>query len=65
MVICWFCALSATCLLQISNIIEWPWARAGAPYVAGVFCLLLLSGLQFISLALPSHASDPPREPQQ
>jgi hypothetical protein len=65
MVVCWFAALSAVCLLQLANLTEWPWSRAGAFYVAGVFCLLLLSGLQFISLALPTDASAATREAQQ
>jgi len=63
MVTCWIGALSAICLLQLANIFEWPGSRSGAAYVAGVFGLLLLSGLQFISLALPSQAPDSPRDP--
>jgi hypothetical protein len=63
MVTCWIGVLSAVCLLQLANVIEWPWSRSGAAYVAGVFGLLLLSGLQFISLALPSHAKDATRGP--
>jgi len=65
MVVCWFAALAAVCLFQIANLVQWPGFRSGAPYVAGVFCLLLLSGLQFISLALPRNASDATREPQR
>lgn len=63
MVTCWVGVLSAVCLLQLANIIERPSSRSGAAYVAGVFGLLLLSGLQFISLALPSHAEDATPEP--
>jgi hypothetical protein len=58
MAICWISALSAVCLLQISNILQWPGTPSGSVYVAGIFGLLLLSGLQFISLALPRHAKD-------
>lgn len=61
MVVCWLGGLSAVFLLQIANVIEWPWSRTGAPYVAGIFGLLLLSGLQFISLALPSAETRPPQ----
>jgi hypothetical protein len=64
MALCWIVSLSAVLLLQVANLAEWPWSRAGAPYVAGVFGLLFLSGLQFISLALPRHASDPRGEPE-
>jgi hypothetical protein len=63
MVTSWIGVLSAVFLLQLANAIEWPSSRSGAAYVAGVFGLLLLSGLQFISLALPSHAKDATREP--
>jgi len=62
MALCWLVALSAVLLLQVANLVEWPLARSGAPYVAGVFGLLFLSGLQFISIALPRDASDAPRE---
>lgn len=58
MAICWIVALSTVFLFQVANLVEWPWSRTGAPYVAGIFGLLLLSGLQFISLALPGHASE-------
>jgi hypothetical protein len=63
MVTCWIGVLSAVCLLQLANVVEWPWSRSGAAYVAGVFGLLLVSGLQFISLALPSNAKGGTREP--
>jgi hypothetical protein len=63
MAICWIATLSAVCLLQLSGLLEWPWARGGSAYVAGVFGLLFLSGLQFISLALPSQAKDRAPEP--
>jgi hypothetical protein len=62
MVTCWIGVLSAVCLLQLANVVEWPSLRSGAAYVAGVFGLLLLSGLQFISLALPRQAKDTKRE---
>ena len=58
---CWVGVLSGVCLLQLANVVEWPWSRSGAAYVAGVFGLLLVSGLQFISLALPGNAKDATR----
>ena len=58
----WVGVLSAVSLLQLATLIGWPSARSGAAYVAGVFGLLLLSGLQFISLALPNHAKNSTRE---
>jgi len=58
----WVGVLSAVSLLQLAALTGWPSARSGAAYVAGVFGLLLLSGLQFISLALPDHAKDTTRE---
>jgi len=61
MATCWVGVLSGVCLLQLANVVEWPWSRSGAAYVAGVFGLLLVSGLQFISLALPGNAKDATR----
>ena len=55
--------LTSVGTIQIANVAAWPWKRSGAPYVAGVFGLLVLSGLQFISLALasaPAEPADPP-----
>lgn len=40
--------------LQATNVLGWPAARGGGPYVAGILALLFLSGLQFILLALRS-----------
>jgi len=39
---------------QCANTIGWPLSRGAALYVAGLFGLLILSGLQFILLALDS-----------
>ena len=62
MATCWLGVLSVVCLLQLGNIVEWPWSRSGSAYVAGVFGLLLVSGLQFISLALPRNAKNGTRD---
>jgi hypothetical protein len=48
------CVLVGVCLSQCVNAIAWPLSRGAALYVAGLFGLLILSGLQFILLALDS-----------
>lgn len=50
----WIGILVSVTTTQVANIAEWPMERGGASYVAGIFGLLVLSGLQFISLALPA-----------
>ena len=55
---CWMLVLALVTAAQLSNLAAWPTARGGALYVAGVFGLLALSGLQFISLALPGELAE-------
>jgi hypothetical protein len=58
MALCWIGALSAVASFQLVNLLQGSGPPGGSLYVAGVFGLLLLSGLQFISLALPARAED-------
>jgi hypothetical protein len=55
----WMAALSvgvlaATVVAQCANALSWPFDRSAYIYVAGIFALVILSGLQFILLALDS-----------
>jgi hypothetical protein len=55
----WMAALSVGVLMgilvaQCANALDWPFSRGAHIYVAGVFGLVILSGLQFILLALDS-----------
>jgi len=43
-----------------ANALGWPFGRSGLPYVCSVFGLLVLSGVQFILLALDSATNEPP-----
>jgi len=55
----WMAALSIAVLIgllvaQCANALNWPFDRSAHVYVAGIFGLVVLSGLQFILLALDS-----------
>lgn len=48
------CVLLSICVSKCANAVGWPLERGAALYVAGLFGLLTLSGVQFILLALDS-----------
>jgi len=50
--------LASICVTQCVNIIGWPLNRSPALYVTGLFGLLILSGLQFLLLALDSTPAE-------
>jgi hypothetical protein len=52
------CILASICVAQCLNTIGWPLDRGAALYVTGLFGLLILSGLQFILLALDSTPAE-------
>jgi hypothetical protein len=52
------CVLAGICVTQCANTIGWPLNRGAALYVAGLFGLLIVSGLQFILLALDSTPAE-------
>jgi hypothetical protein len=61
----WMAVVSVSILALISlalfaNAVGWPFGRSGLPYVCSVFGLLVLSGVQFILLALDSASNEPP-----
>ncbi len=52
--------LVCICIAQFANVLGWPFGRSGSPYVWSIFALLVLSGFQFIILALDPTPNDPP-----
>lgn len=61
----WMAIFSVIILAPISlalfaNALGWPFGRSGLPYVSSIFGVLVLSGVQFILLALDTAPNDPP-----
>ena len=55
----WVIGMGGVALGQLANIATMPTPRASALYVSGILVLLVLSGLQFVLLALRSVSPDP------